>query len=88
MLSAPAEKTIVEQAEETLASAKEQATVAVSAANQKLLEVAGAKSNTELLTTLQQQGESYVTQVKGKRVEFVIRKLSYRRRILQASSIN
>lgn len=64
-MSAPAEKTVIEQAEENLATVKEQAIVAVAAANQKLLEVAGAKSNTELLTSLHQQGETYVTQVKG-----------------------
>lgn len=64
-MSAPAEKTVVEQAQESLATAKEQATVAVSAANEKLLEVVGAKSNTELLTSLDEQGKTYVKQVKS-----------------------
>lgn len=66
MFSAPAEKTIIEQAEENLSTVKEQATAAVVTVNQKLLEVTGSKSNAELLTSLQQQGENYVKEVKGK----------------------
>lgn len=65
VLSAPSEPTIVEQAAAALASAQSGATAAVAALSEKALSVAGVKSNEELLTNVQQQGEAYVTQIKG-----------------------
>lgn len=65
MISAPSEPTVVEQASAAIAGAQASATAAVSDLNQKVLSAAGANSNAELLTTVQQQGESYATQIKG-----------------------
>ena len=65
MLSAPSEPTLVDQTAAALASAKDSATAAVTELNQKVLEAAGVKSNTELLTTVQQQSESYAAKIKG-----------------------
>lgn len=65
MLSAPTEKSITEQAQESLATAQQKATAAVSEVNQKFLEVAGVKSNEEFLNTVLQQVQSYATQIKG-----------------------
>lgn len=71
VLSAPSEPTVVEQAAAALASAQSGATAAVAALSEKALSVAGVKSNEELLTNVQQQGEAYVTQIKGEDFVFI-----------------
>lgn len=65
MLSAPNEKSIIEQTQETIASAQKQATDAVADLNQKILSASGAKNNQELLSSLQEQTQTYAAQVKG-----------------------
>ncbi|CRK97535.1 CLUMA_CG010923, isoform A [Clunio marinus] len=63
--SAPNEPTFVEQAQQTLATVQQKATEAVADLNAKVLEATGLKSNQELLGSVQQQAETYATQIKG-----------------------
>ena len=65
MLSAPSEKTVVEQTQDNIAAVQKQASTAVASLNKKILEVAGVKNNEELLTTVQTQAQAFATQVKG-----------------------
>lgn len=66
MLSAPSEPpTFVDQAQATLSNIQKQATDAVSELNSRFLEATGAKSNTDFLSTVQQQGQDYAGQIKG-----------------------
>lgn len=66
MLAAPAEKTVVEQAQENFAAIQKQATEAVQDANTKFLEITGTKTNVNLLNTIEQNANTYGTQVQGK----------------------
>lgn len=68
MLSAPAEPTIFDQAQQTIASIQEQATAAVTDLNSRFLEATGVKSNEALLTSVQQQGQTYANQIQGENV--------------------
>lgn len=65
MLSAPSEKTLVEQTQESIADAQAKATAAVTDLNQKILAATGVKNNQELLNSIQEQTKNYATQVKG-----------------------
>lgn len=65
MISAPQTKPVIEQIQENVAALQQQATAAASQANTKLLEVTGAKTNQELLSSVQTQVQTYAGQVKG-----------------------
>jgi len=65
VLAAPAEKTVVEQAQENFATIQKQATEAVQDANTKFLEITGTKTNVNLLNTIEQNANTYGTQVQG-----------------------
>jgi hypothetical protein len=66
VLSAPAsEPTVVEQAQQTIAKVQQQANAAVTDFNAKVLQATGAKTNVDLLTSVQRQSETYANQLKG-----------------------
>jgi hypothetical protein len=65
VLSAPAEPTLFEQAQQTFASIQQQATAAVTDLNSRFLEATGVKSNEQLLNSVQQQGQTYANQIQG-----------------------
>lgn len=66
MLSAPQQQqNVIEQTQQAIANAQQQAAAAVSDVNQKFLEATGVKSNVDLLNSVQVQAQSYATQIKG-----------------------
>lgn len=72
MLSAPSEPTAVEQGAAVIANLQASATAAVSDLNQKVLSATGVQNNAELVSTIQQQGESYASEIKGEQLTFAI----------------
>ncbi|KAG5682491.1 hypothetical protein PVAND_011842 [Polypedilum vanderplanki] len=64
-ISAPAEKSLAEQAQETIANVQKQAQDAVQQFNVKVLETVGVRNNEELVNTVQTRAQTYATQIKG-----------------------
>jgi hypothetical protein len=63
---APSEQNIVEQTQQAIAKAQENAQAAVKQINTKLLEVSGASNNVDLLSRFQTGAESYAKDIKGR----------------------
>jgi hypothetical protein len=63
--SAPTEKTVVDQFQETFTSVRAKTTEAVNELQSKILEATGTKTNEELLGVVQTGAENYGTQIKN-----------------------
>lgn len=71
VLSAPQNPppSIVEQVQQNLNSLQEQTKAAVTTLNAKFLETTGLENNVALLNKVEQQAQTFGTQIKGERLE-------------------